>query len=54
MSYICDEKDIVYEMVRKRQIIDKVKSGFRRQVENVGCSRDEMQPDEEQSAVIYI
>ena len=35
---IWDEQDTVYEIVRKRQIIDKVKSGFRRPVENVGCS----------------
>ena len=51
---IWDEEDTVYEMIRKRQIIDKVKSGFRGQVENVGCSQDEEQPDEEQPAVIYI
>ena len=51
---ILDEEDTVYEMIRKRQIIDKVKSGFREQVENVGCSQDEEQPDEEQPAVIYI
>ena len=51
---IWDEEDTVYEMIRKRQIIDKVKSGFRGQVENVGCSLDEEQPDEEQPAVIYI
>ena len=51
---IWDEEDTVYEMIRKRQIIDKVKSGFKGQVENVGCSRDEEQPDEEQPAVIYI
>ena len=53
-SYICDEEDTVYEMVRKRQIIDKVKSGFRRQVENVRSSQDEERTDEEQAAVIYI
>ena len=46
---ICDEEDTVYEMVRKRQIIDKVKSGFRRQVENVGSSQDEEWTDEEQA-----
>ena len=51
---IWDEEDTVYEMIRKRRIIDQVKSGFRGQVENVGCSRDEEQPDEEQPAVIYI
>ena len=51
---IWDEEDTVYEMIRKRQIIDIVKSGFKGQVANVGCSRDEEQPDEEQPAVIYI